>query len=956
MKSLKLKIITPVVLLLLVYLVVITIQINSQTEDLNLIKKMDEQSYLAMIKTEQLKLEVVTIQEKFKEISASGTDHGYVKAEDAYKRALGLITDLSVLLPSQQEDLNNTKSELDQFYQSGITMAQTYQVSGQMAGNAAMEGFDPYAKSLGSKLDSLKLDAEINIKRDLKKINGSINDTILVSIGSAGLILLGIVILWGLLHYVLRPIGSLIRASEQLSRGEVDLKIQSTSKDELGTLTDSFARMAVNIQKQSEAAKAIAAGDLSIEITPNSEKDLLGISLIQVVESLNSLLDETSRLSQAAIEGKLESRGNEELLGGGYQEIIRGFNHTLDAFIDPMKLAADYISRISKGDIPEPIKAEYQGDFNEIKNNLNTCIDAVHALTIDAGALWESALSGNLSVRVDENRHQGAFQEIIKGINQTLDAIIEPISVATSYIEQIGQGQIPEKITDEYPGDFNQIKESINACIDGLAGLAEGNSVLRKMAKNDFNQKVEGSYQGIYREIAHSVNQVSDSINLIILGLIKAASGDFEGLEKLNQMGKQSENDQLMPAFINLIETIRSLVAETRMLSEAAVVGNLSHRGQISRFKGEYRKVIQGVNQTLDAVIEPIQEASQVLEKMANGNLQITMEGNYQGDHAIIKSSLNQTIYNMRGYISEISTVLHEISDGNLKLSISGDYQGDFWKIKESMNTIIESMTFFMEDVQNAAEQITYGSKQVSEGSQALSQGSLAQANSIQLLNDSVADISQQTRRNAVHADQVRKLATMTLEDVENGNTQMEKMVASMQDINESSFQISKIIKVIDDIAFQTNILALNAAVEAARAGVHGKGFSVVAEEVRNLAARSGAAASETAEMIENSIHKIQEGTRVASATAGAINGIIEKINEVSELIEGIADASEEQSADVEKIYIGIDEVSQIIQHNSATAEEGAAASEELTGQADLLKELLSRFRREPLVLTDDCM
>ena len=743
---------------------------------------------------------------------------------------------------------------------------------------------------------------------------------------------------------VVNPLKKLVLASDSLATGDVNTEVEVTSNDEIGQMAASFQAMIAHIREQANAAQKIAAGDLSIEITPKSEKDVLSRSLKSVIQELGKLSDEVSMLTGTAVNGQLDVRGDINDFNGGYRDIVSGINATLDALIGPLKMSADYMDRISKGDIPPAITDEYYGDFDKIKNNINTCIGAIDALVEDMNSLSISAIEGQLSTRADADRHSGDFAKVVHGVNATLDAVVEPLRVAASYIEQIGRGEIPAKITDTYNGDFNEIKNDINSCIDGLGGLVEGKSVLIKMALNDFAVQVEGSYQGIFKDIADSMNQVCRRVDRTVNVVEHAANGDLSDLEGLQKMGARCPEDRLIPTLLQMIQTISDLVEETKSLSENAVNGNLSARGDAHKFKGEYAKVVLGVNKTLDAVIAPIEEASSVLQEMAKGNLHAKMEGDYQGDHADLKHALNETIDSLVSYVEEISDVLTEIGEGNLQQSITADYKGDFVAIKNALNNIMDSLSDVLSDINQASDQVASGSRQVSDGSQVLSQGATEQASSIQELTASIEEIASQTKQNAVNANQANELATAVKSNAEKGDAHMKEMLDSMVGISDSSVNISKIIKVIDDIAFQTNILALNAAVEAARAGQHGKGFAVVAEEVRNLAARSANAAKETTDLIEGSISKVQSGTKIAENTATALSEIVGGVEKVADLVGSIARASNEQASGIAQVNQGIEQVSQVVQNNSATAEQSAAASEELSSQAELLKEMVARF------------
>ena len=261
-----------------------------------------------------------------------------------------------------------------------------------------------------------------------------------------------------------------------------------------------------------------------------------------------------------------------------------------------------------------------------------------------------------------------------------------------------------------------------------------------------------------------------------------------------------------------------------------------------------------------------------------------------------------------------------------------------------ALHTMIENLNEIMSRVNLAVTQVSAGSNQVAEASQSLAAGSSEQAAAIEQITSSMTELGSKTAINAEHASEVEQLSRTARNAAENGNKHMQDMIASMQDISESSREIAKIIKAIDDIAFQTNLLALNAAVEAARAGKHGKGFAVVAEEVRNLAGRSAKAAQETAELIESSVKKVENGAVIVDKTADALTGIVENTAKVTDLVAEIATASNEQSLGISQVNQGLSQVEGVTQQNSAFAEEAAATSEQLSGQAMQLRQLVSRF------------
>ncbi len=599
-----------------------------------------------------------------------------------------------------------------------------------------------------------------------------------------------------------RPINKLVVAADKLAVGDVDVELDLTNSTyEIKELMASFQKIVESVEGQSEAAKSIAAGDLSIEIAPRSDKDVLALCMISVVDTLKNLGVELDNMSTAASEGRWDVRGDKDKFDGQYKNIVQGFNGTFEEVVSKMFLYEEIIDSV-----PFPVSVT---DMDRKWIFINKALEETLGRKRDE-VIGESCADRNASIC---NTEDCGIECLQRGINETA----------------FGEDDKHYMVTTEYL--YN----------------AEGEKI----------------------------------------GYIELMQDDTLLFEADQYQEKETEH---------LVENLKLLAQGNLDLDCSVSEGN------------EYTELEHRTFTTLN-------------------------------------ENLKQATDNLTAMVKEISYVLSEIADGNLDVDIEVDYQGDFVEIKNSLNHILKSLSEMMGDINQSAEQVSTGSRQVSDGSQSLSQGSTEQASSIEELTASITEIAAQTKQNATNANKANELSATTRDKAAMGNEQMKEMLSSMEGINESSANISKIIKVIDDIAFQTNILALNAAVEAARAGQHGKGFAVVAEEVRNLAARSAKAAQQTTDLIEGSVNKVKAGTKIANETASALEVIVEEAGMAADLVSEIANASNEQASGIAQINKGIEQVSQVVQSNSATAEESAAASEELSGQAELLKEMVGKFK-----------
>ena len=346
-------------------------------------------------------------------------------------------------------------------------------------------------------------------------------------------------------------------------------------------------------------------------------------------------------------------------------------------------------------------------------------------------------------------------------------------------------------------------------------------------------------------------------------------------------------------------------------------------------------------------IVKPIEKVKAAAEAISNGDLNAVVDYNSKDELGELSGSMRNTIDRMKNVIGDIDYLMTEMAAGNfaVKSRNLGYYAGDFENIVIAMRKLRDTMSATLNDINTSAKQVDMGSDQVASGAQALSQGATEQAAAIEQLSATIADISNQIKETSENAKIAGQLSAEAGKEVQGSNEYMAQMIAAMSEIASTSDEIGKIIKTIDDIAFQTNILALNAAVEAARAGAAGKGFAVVADEVRNLAGKSAEAAKSTTNLIENSISAVEKGSKIADMTARSLGVVVEKAGNVDAKIQQIAQASENQASAIVQVTQGIEQIASVVQTNSATAQQSAASAQELSGQSQVMKGLVSRFK-----------
>ncbi len=514
--------------------------------------------------------------------------------------------------------------------------------------------------------------------------------------------------------------------------------------------------------------------------------------------------------------------------------------------------------------------------------------------------------------------------------------------------KELSMGNLDVDIDYDYnkKDEYNQLAINLTLIRDSLGRTItdiENLSILHERGYID--ERVDHTYySGNFKSVIEKTNSMVESyasiVNELVSSITNIAEGNFDFKVKQFTGKKAIITERILLLQSNLF----GINNEIDNLTKGAIHGELGSRATTENFQGDWKVLLEELNELLEVVIKPINESREVLQQISAGNFNVKVEGDYQGDFLIIKTAMNDMIKNVSSYIHEISDVLNSISNGDLAVSIKNEYVGEYANIKEALNQIIYNLNDVIGGINIASNNVQDASNSINRDTKQIADGARHQNVIVDQLVSSVDIIHIKADENVKNVTSAEKASKSLSESAEKGSKQMDSMMKSMESINQSSNEISNIIKVVEDIAFQTKLLSLNASVEAARAGVHGRGFAIVAEEVRVLALKSEDAVKTTSELIKNSSSKIVEGSETATETDLALKDILAKVSDVYKYMGKINESSLEQKDIISSINSLIIDIKNVVNSNTEITEDSERQTESLLIEARELKEKVSQF------------
>ncbi len=867
---------------------------------------------------------------------------------------------------------------------------------------------------------------------------------------------------------------------ENQKAGELDVMMQSDKLlgvyHKMAEGVNNVAKIHINnILKILDILKSYAEGDLTPVLEKLPGKQIIANERLDLLRNtLNKIITELNSVSVNIEAGQLAYRANSDSFEGAYKEIILGLNGSLEMVISPLNITAEYLSKISRGEIPPKFEDEAKGDFILIKNSVNTLIDNLNLFISDMLHNYKEHEAGDFDAFIDSSQYQGAFADMTIGVNNSINLYSSLLGEILNIVESYANGDF-DKLLKELPGkqkdannrmnllrtnllnvvteledlsaavrrgdlayncdaskfkqDWAKLVAGLNAMKDEVAKpVNEINNILSKIAVNDHVVEFSPGYEGLWLELQDYTKGVLSRIQNVVRILKNISVGNLADVVDLKRVGKRSDNDELIPSMILMIESIQALVDDAELLAKHAADGSLDKRADENAHKGEYKNVIAGFNKTIDNLVSPLRIAASFADAISKGSKFEKLADDYQGEYKIMATNINicltvmenfaEDIYNqtqasingqldlrtdvtkydgnwksmvagmnnimdaMSAPLSEAGNVLEELASGDLRSRMQGAYEGEFDKLSNNVNKLGNSLQDLIRNVVEVVEAVSVASNQISINSNTVATASQEQSSQAEEIATAIEQMARTVMENADNASSTSDEAKTNGNIARDGGEIVAQTVLKMQDIatvvsqsasniqklGESGKQIGQIISVIEEIADQTNLLALNAAIEAARAGEQGRGFAVVADEVRKLAERTTEATKQISNMIkgvqnetESAVtimnkgnQEVNLGIQFADKAGQSLSNIVNSTNKVIEMIMHIAAASEEQSATTEEIAKNIAAISNVSQDTAEQISHIAEAANRMNEYTSQLNLVINQFKIDDFAGDED--
>ena len=697
-------------------------------------------------------------------------------------------------------------------------------------------------------------------------------------------------------------------------------------------------------------ADRISVGDVSV-VTPVKPGDKTSVmyAMGRMKQSFSELIDDTHALTTTVLSGDITTRVDAGRHHGAFGELLRGVNETLDSVVEPLNITADYIDKISKGDIPPKITGfgDEANTINTIRRNLNTTIDTLGRFIADMQHMSSEHDKGDIDVVIDTNKFHGSYKTMAQGVNNMVAGHITLNKKGMACVKEFGEGNF-EAPLEQFPGKkafindtVEQVRKNLKALIEDAYWLAaqaqDGNLSARADAERHY-----GDFRKIIAGFNHALDSIVVPMQETIAQITKYSRGDISGELTSEYKGDFAE---LKKRLNNLSLTMKGVIDSCGYVRNEHDKGEIDIMIAADRFKGDFGKMATNINTVLSSHIDLNKKTMACVKEFGEGNFDAPLE-QFPGKKAFINDTIEQVRSNLQALIADTEMLSGAALDGRIQVRAdAGRHHGDFRKIIEGINATLETIVTPIITVKSAIDSISTAAKEISAGNADLSHRTEQQAASLEETASSMEQLASTVKQNADNAKQANQMAVAASDVAIKGGGMVNQVVDTMVSINESSRKIVDIISVIDGIALQTNILALNAAVEAARAGEQGRGFAVVASEVRNLAQRSAAAAKEIKSLISDSVEKVENGSNLVNEAGKTMEEIVSSVKRVTDIMADIAAASAEQSSGIGQVNQAVNQMDEVTQQNAALVEQAAAAAESLEEQAESLAATVALFR-----------